>query len=95
MWCPPKKKKKKKKTYPTKFVNKNNNNTTLVQSVLRWNLEAYPPSNNQFVVQMVKNMHMLGVAKGHKSLLIFVEKEGCPHKNYSFSIVKDNDKAKI
>jgi hypothetical protein len=44
---------------------------------------------------MVKNMHMLGVAKGHKSLLIFVEKEGCPHKNYSFSIVKDNDKAKI
>jgi hypothetical protein len=44
---------------------------------------------------MVKNMHMLGVAKDHKSLLTFVEKEGCSHKNYNFSIVKDNDKEKI
>jgi Fe-S cluster assembly iron-binding protein IscA len=43
---------------------------------------------------MVKNMHMLGVAKDHKSLSTFVEKEGCSHKNYSFSIVKDNDKQK-
>jgi hypothetical protein len=37
----------------------------------------------------------LGWQKVTNHFLTFVEKEGCFHKDYNFSIVKDNDKAKI